>query len=294
MAKTNTKAKRKNNNITIYFVLSLILAVVTVVFLLLLSERIINKDPKLVSLYLAITIIIQTVFQGVLFLVYNKARDRIRITIIGLLYIAGAVVAFLANNNYILFYVANMLVVAASAVNQFLLIEKEKTKKGAITNIILGVALSALCIALFLNMSEENKLLICYLSVVIFALDMCRKLLFPSLRFEKIKMLTNILVETHAIDVLVGLIALIIIFSFIFPLIEPNITNFWDGVWYSFAVVTTIGFGDFYATTIAGRILTVILGIYGIVVVSIITSVIVNYYNEVSASKKKNDRNFME
>ena len=294
MAKTNTKAKRKNDNITIYFVLSLILAVVTVVFLLLLSERIINKDPKLVSLYLAITIIIQTVFQGVLFLVYNKARDRIRITIIGLLYIAGGAVAFLANNNYILFYVANMLVVAASAVNQFLLIEKEKTKKGAITNIILGVALSALCIALFLNMSEENKLLICYVSVVIFALDMCRKLLFPSLRFEKIKMLTNILVETHAIDVLVGLIALIIIFSFIFPLIEPNITNFWDGVWYSFAVVTTIGFGDFYATTIAGRILTVILGIYGIVVVSIITSVIVNYYNEVSASKKKNDRNFME
>lgn len=36
----------------------------------------------------------------------------------------------------------------------------------------------------------------------------------------------------------------------------------------------------------AGRLLSVILGIYGIVVVAILTSVIVNFYNEVSDKKK--------
>ena len=49
------------------------------------------------------------------------------------------------------------------------------------------------------------------------------------------------------------------------------------------------GFGDFAATSVAGRILTVVLGIYGIVVVAILTSVVVNYYNEANAKEKAKD-----
>ena len=75
-------------------------------------------------------------------------------------------------------------------------------------------------------------------------------------------------------------------------MVEPNITTFWDAMWYCFAVVTTIGFGDLYAITPLGRILTVVLGIYGIVVVAIMTSVIVNFYNEVSTKEK--NRNIVE
>ena len=37
--------------------------------------------------------------------------------------------------------------------------------------------------------------------------------------------------------------------------------SFGDALWYSFAVVTTIGFGDVVATTLVGRIITVILGL---------------------------------
>lgn len=44
--------------------------------------------------------------------------------------------------------------------------------------------------------------------------------------------------------------------------------------------MTTIGFGDMTATSTIGRILPVILGIYGIVVVALITSIIVNFYGE--------------
>ena len=120
-----------------------------------------------------------------------------------------------------------------------------------------------------------------------------RRLLLPSLKYEKMKLLLNILVKTHAFDALVGLMAFIIAFSFMIPVVEPNITNFWDAMWYCFTVVTTIGFGDFYAETVVGRILTVVLGIYGIVVVAILTSVVVNFYNEVSKDKDKSD-DFLE
>ena len=57
-------------------------------------------------------------------------------------------------------------------------------------------------------------------------------------------------------------------------------TYFPTALWYCFTVVTTIGFGDFYATTLIGRLVTVVLGIYGIIVVAVITSIIVNFYNE--------------
>ena len=57
-------------------------------------------------------------------------------------------------------------------------------------------------------------------------------------------------------------------------------------MWYCFTVITTIGFGDMVAASRLGRLLTVVLGVYGIVVVAILTSVIVNFYNEISAKEK--------
>ena len=68
--------------------------------------------------------------------------------------------------------------------------------------------------------------------------------------------------------------------------------NIGDALWYCFAVVTTIGFGDFTAVTLTGRVLSVILGLFGIVLVAVITSIIVNFYNEISLTnteKKKKD-----
>ena len=62
-------------------------------------------------------------------------------------------------------------------------------------------------------------------------------------------------------------------------------------MWYCFAVITTIGFGDFVAKTLMGRVLTVILGLYGIVVVAIITSVIVNFYNAVADKSQEKEIN---
>lgn len=39
------------------------------------------------------------------------------------------------------------------------------------------------------------------------------------------------------------------------------------------------------ATSLVGRILTVILGMYGIIIVAVITSIIVNFYNETAGKK---------
>ena len=98
----------------------------------------------------------------------------------------------------------------------------------------------------------------------------------------KIKVLLKIVVSTFSLEVLLGLLIMMVAFSFILAAVEPQevIGSFTDGLWYCFAIVTTIGFGDIVATTAIGRILTVILGIYGLIVVAVITSIIVNFYNE--------------
>ena len=95
-----------------------------------------------------------------------------------------------------------------------------------------------------------------------------------------LRVLGNVIRQSYATEVLLGLVLLIVSFSYCLKSWEPAINSLADGIWYCFAIVTTIGFGDITATTMKGRILSIILGMYGIVVVSLITSIIVNFYGE--------------
>ncbi len=107
--------------------------------------------------------------------------------------------------------------------------------------------------------------------------------------FSQIKLgvLLKILRKTFAFEIMSGLVLMILSFSFVFKSVEESIKTYEDALWYSFALVTTIGFGDMYAETVVGRVLSIILGIYGIIVVALITSIIVNFYNEVRDEKKE-------
>ena len=160
MKKKEKKTQSRADNV--YLVINLVLAIASLVLSLLLSGEIIAGNQPQVSTFLGIVIIIQVVFQLLLFMVYKKTKDRIRILLAGLVYIAAVVLAFMAKDNYILFYVANALVVIAMGLDQFMLTEKEKTKSGLITNILLGIILTALAVAILLNITEENKLYYSY------------------------------------------------------------------------------------------------------------------------------------
>ena len=115
---------------------------------------------------------------------------------------------------------------------------------------------------------------------------------FSQMRFD---ILLKIVRKTFAAEILSGLVLLCIAFSFVFSVLEPtmensNITNYWDALWYCFAAATTIGFGDFTVVNPICRILSVILGIYGIIVVAMTTSIIINFYNEVKEAQEDEDR----
>ena len=68
---------------------------------------------------------------------------------------------------------------------------------------------------------------------------------------------------------------------------EPDIRSYGDALWYCYAVVTTIGFGDIVVQSLLSRILSVLLSINAVIVIAIITGVIVNYYMQVSELRRK-------
>ena len=107
------------------------------------------------------------------------------------------------------------------------------------------------------------------------------------LAFSQIRLdiLRKIIRKTYASEVLLGMFLLIVAFSIVLSLLDPGIASFGDALWYCFATVTTIGYGDVTTSSLTGRILGVILGIYGIVVVALVTSIIVNFYNETKSEK---------
>ena len=93
-------------------------------------------------------------------------------------------------------------------------------------------------------------------------------------------LLCKIIHTTHVEHFALGYVVVLLLVAFGVWQVEPDITTFSDGLWYCFAASTTIGFGDIVAVTAVGRILTVILVLYGIFVIALIPGVMVNYFVE--------------
>ena len=139
-----------------------------------------------------------------------------------------------------------------------------------------------------------NLALIAVIVILMWQMEMISMILFiawqsvahvGTIAFARIDMptLKKIVRKTYAAEILFGIVLLIVAFSLVFPHLEEGIATFNDALWYCFAIVTTIGFGDFSAVTPIGRLLSVILGLYGIIVVALITSIIVNFYGEMKS-----------
>lgn len=147
--------------------------------------------------------------------------------------------------------------------------------------LIFGFLATGLFVPLPVEEQYSPLLIICF----IVAFSALIEVLSNAFSQLKLKTLFKIIIRTFALEIILGLLTMIVASSLIFVYFEDSITTFSEGLWYSFAVVTTIGFGDFAAKTAIGRIITVLLGIYGIIVVAVITSIIVNFYNETASGK---------
>lgn len=215
----------------------------------------------------------------------RKATSLIRALVLLIINVGlGVMVIFAKYNPYIFSLSAAIFALSIILSRIFKLIEKHSTRDIVFNGLVIAFAI-ALAIGFFQKVSDDVIGSVILLECLFIAVCTFIEASLLSLSQLKLDVFVKIIFKTYALEILFGLLALIAAFSIILMFEEPTMSYYPDALWYCFTVVTTIGFGDFAATTLIGRLVTVVLGIYGIVVVAVFTSIIVNFYNETSGKK---------
>ena len=108
-------------------------------------------------------------------------------------------------------------------------------------------------------------------------------------QMKRLNTLFHIIKVTGFNQFLISFVSFIFISGGILLLVEPQISNYWDGLWYAFVTSTTVGYGDILATTLIGRITSVFLTVYGLIFFGCLSAVIVNYYSKLNTPNNKTD-----
>ena len=95
----------------------------------------------------------------------------------------------------------------------------------------------------------------------------------------QIRILRQVMKRTGASRIWAGFLVFFFLCAVAIWLREPSIPTLWEGLWYCYAVVTTIGFGDITVSSPLSRVLSVLLSVYAVLVIAIVTGVVVNFYN---------------
>lgn len=265
-----------------------ILSTATLLFILRAFTTLASKEPSLIDycivyLLISVSYILQAVqehdrnklgFRKFIGFAIVHAAVGIAVMIIDI-NIASVIILL---ESILLIILTNRIIAAISA---------DKVR-GRVLNILFALAAGAFAVSAFFITEDQVA---DFLSIHMFltAAKALGHVIVISFSQMRIGVLRKILRKTFAAEILFGLVLLIVSFSSVFHVLEDSIATYTDALWYCFAVVTTIGFGDLSVVTPVSRVLSVILGVYGIVVVALITSVIVNFYNEVKDEKSDED-----
>ena len=112
---------------------------------------------------------------------------------------------------------------------------------------------------------------------------------------QTLRILMNTFKTTGATKIFAGYILWFFISAIPIWLFEPGIKDYADSLWFCFASATSIGYGDFAAVTIVGRIITVILSIYSIGVIAVFTAVITSVFTDIARIRaSESSRKFID
>jgi voltage-gated potassium channel len=101
-------------------------------------------------------------------------------------------------------------------------------------------------------------------------------------------MLTTFLRWPIISRILIIISIIIVVFGFIIHLLEPtNFPTYFDGIWWALVTTSTVGFGDFVPTSIAGRGLGMFLILFG-------TGFVTTYFVTLAATAVTNQNSFLE
>lgn len=91
-----------------------------------------------------------------------------------------------------------------------------------------------------------------------------------------------------------SIVGLILIGAFIIKVFEPNAQNpdvniksFFDAIWWTIVTITSVGYGDYYPVTFAGRIIGIVIIVSGFVLFSTFTAYIASNFIDKKIKERK-------
>lgn len=114
---------------------------------------------------------------------------------------------------------------------------------------------------------------------------------FKALRYSKsVRIISSVLVKTRHSLAAVGTFAIgyIIISALVIFNVEPDsFGTFFDAIYWATVSLTTVGYGDIYPITLAGRIVTMISSVFGIAIIALPSGIITaGYMDEIRKDEK--------
>ena len=275
----------------IFSLICLVLAAAILALSALTIIEITNKSYDQAPQYLIWIFVASGLIASILFLKNRTKINFIKAIVMLVFNIALGIVVLFAKDNPFLFSLTAGLYCVAIIIGCVFNIVQNHSIRNIIFNGLIILFAIGMAIGMFVSPMEDveqiqNIILVECIFIAVVSFIEAASIALSELKF---KVLGKIILNTFSLEILFGLLTMIVCFSLVFMRVEDTITTFPEGLWYCFAIVTTIGFGDFVAVTPIGRILSVILGMYGIVVVAVITSIVVNFYNETSGKKDQKE-----
>lgn len=97
---------------------------------------------------------------------------------------------------------------------------------------------------------------------------------------KKLKLLRGVLRRTHADSIILSFLIFVLVCGLVVLIVEPNITTYFDALWYIYSVTFTVGLGDVVVTTVVGKVCSLLISVYALFVTAVATGVVVSFYNK--------------
>lgn len=292
----NMKQLKENSKLNIYkFICSVLLCSSLMLNLSMIGKIASSETPweSIGSLLFGLAVAVLGLYEA-MFFIYNIKKTNNKFYYANLAYaiylvIVGILISVFGKNTF-MFPLLCALFLIVPITKNVVSIVRNPSRRNIIGKVILELIIHIILAINIVYIGEETPL--AYISAgllpgTVLAIICLANICVIAFSNFNSGILKKIIQKTYAGEVIFGLVLLIVAFAMVIMMVEPSIVTYWDALWYCFMLVTTIGFGDMTSVSLLGRILSVVLGIYGIVVVSIVTSVIVNFYNEVKNDDKE-------
>lgn len=102
-----------------------------------------------------------------------------------------------------------------------------------------------------------------------------------------LKRIGKLLVHTGTMKIAIMYLVVLCIGGVALRFIEPQVHGIFEGFYFCFVASTTIGFGDIVPVTALGRIITIIVTMFGVLTVAMVPGVVVAYYTEYLKIREK-------